>query len=166
MDCSPPGSSVHGDSPGKNTGVSCHALLQGLVPNQGWNPGLLHCRQILYSLSHQGSPKDKINAKKKKKNSPQQPKLFLITIQLELIILLLKFLFCYLVAKSCLILLGPRGLYPTRLPCPWISQARMLEWVASSFSRGYCRNRDRAGVSALADGLFTTEPSGKPSEFL
>ena len=56
MDCSPPGSSVHGDSPGKNTGVDCHVLLQGIFPTQGSNPGLLHCRQILYSLSHQGSP--------------------------------------------------------------------------------------------------------------
>ena len=35
VDCSPPGSSVHGDSPGKNTGVGCHALLQGIFPNQG-----------------------------------------------------------------------------------------------------------------------------------
>jgi len=40
MDCSPPGSSVHGDSPGKNTGVGCHALLQGIFPTQGLNPGL------------------------------------------------------------------------------------------------------------------------------
>ena len=32
MDCSPPGPSVHGDSPGKNTGVGCHALLQGIFP--------------------------------------------------------------------------------------------------------------------------------------
>ena len=101
MDCSPPGSSVHGilqagileriavpfsnvlvcccwvasvvsdsvrphrrqparlprpwDSPGKNTGVGHHALLQGIFPTQGSNPGLLHCRQILYQLSHQGS---------------------------------------------------------------------------------------------------------------
>ena len=54
--CSPPGSSVHGDSPGKNTGVGCHALLWGIVPTQGSNPGLLHCRQIVYDLSHQGSP--------------------------------------------------------------------------------------------------------------
>ena len=38
MDCSPPGSSVHGDSPGKNTGVGCHALLQGIFPTQGGNP--------------------------------------------------------------------------------------------------------------------------------
>ena len=36
-----PGSSVHGDSPGKNTGVSCHALLQGIFPTQGSNPHLL-----------------------------------------------------------------------------------------------------------------------------
>ena len=44
MDCSPPGSSVHGDSPGKNTGVGCHALLQGIFPTQGLNSGLQHCR--------------------------------------------------------------------------------------------------------------------------
>ena len=56
-DCGPPGSSVHGDSPGKNTGVGCHALLQVIFPTQGSNPGLPHCGQILYSLSHQGSPR-------------------------------------------------------------------------------------------------------------
>ena len=44
------------DSPGKNTWVGCHALLQGIFPAQGSNPSLLHCRQILYHLSHQGSP--------------------------------------------------------------------------------------------------------------
>ena len=56
MGCSLPGSSVHGDSPGKTTGVGCHAHLQGIFPIQGSNPGLLHCRRILYHLSHQGSP--------------------------------------------------------------------------------------------------------------
>ena len=40
------------DSPGKNTGVSSHSLLQGIFPTQGLNPHLLHCRQILYHLSH------------------------------------------------------------------------------------------------------------------
>ena len=58
MDCSPPGSSVHGDSPGKKTRVGCHALLQGIFPTQGLNPGLPHCRWILYHLSHQGSSRD------------------------------------------------------------------------------------------------------------
>ena len=56
MDCSLPGSSVHGDSTGKNIGVGCHAL-QGIFPTQGSIPGLLHCGQILYQLSHQGSPR-------------------------------------------------------------------------------------------------------------
>ena len=50
------GSSVHGNSPGKNTGMGCHALLQGIFPTQGLNPGLPHCKQILYHLSNQGSP--------------------------------------------------------------------------------------------------------------
>ena len=42
MDCSPPGFSVRGDSPGQNTGVGCHAILQDIFPTQGSNPGLLH----------------------------------------------------------------------------------------------------------------------------
>ena len=50
MDCSPPGSSVHGDSPGKNTEVSCHALIQRIFPIQALNLGVLHCRQILCHL--------------------------------------------------------------------------------------------------------------------
>ena len=49
-------SSVHGDSPGKNTGLGCHAFLQGTFPTQGSNPGLPHCRQILYQPSLNGSP--------------------------------------------------------------------------------------------------------------
>ena len=87
MDCSLPGSSVHGDSPGKNSGgglpnpgiepksptlqvdslpseppgkpkntrVGSLTLLQGIFPNQESKLGLLHCRQILYQLSYQGS---------------------------------------------------------------------------------------------------------------
>ena len=50
MDCSLPRSSVHGDSPGKDTGVGRHALLQGS------NLGLLHCRRSLYRLSYQEAP--------------------------------------------------------------------------------------------------------------
>ena len=51
MNCSPPRSSVHRNSPDKNTRVVCHALLQGIFPTQGLNLCLLwflHCRQILY----------------------------------------------------------------------------------------------------------------------
>ena len=54
MDCNLPGSSVHGDSPGKNTGVGCHFLLQGIFPTQESNQSLLHCRQIPYQLSYKG----------------------------------------------------------------------------------------------------------------
>ena len=46
-DCSLPASSVHGDSPGRNTRVGCHALLQGIFPTQGSNLGLPHCGQTL-----------------------------------------------------------------------------------------------------------------------
>ena len=49
-----PDSSVHADSLGKNIGVGYHALLRGIFPTHGSNPGLLHCRQTLYCPSHQG----------------------------------------------------------------------------------------------------------------
>ena len=54
MNCSPLGSSVHEDSPGKNTGVGCHSLLQGIFLTQGSNPDLPRCRRILNCLGHQG----------------------------------------------------------------------------------------------------------------
>ena len=44
------------DFPGKDTRVGCHSLLQMIFLTQGSNPSLLPCRQILYHLSHQGSP--------------------------------------------------------------------------------------------------------------
>ena len=56
MDCSLPGSSDHGDAPGKNIGVGCHALLQGIFPTEGLNPGLPHCIRILYHRNKKGSP--------------------------------------------------------------------------------------------------------------
>ena len=56
MNYRPPGSYVHRDSRGENTRVGWLALLQGIFLTQGWNPGLPHCRWILYHLSHQGRP--------------------------------------------------------------------------------------------------------------
>ena len=103
MDCSPPGSSVHGDFPSKNTGVGCHAFLQGIFPTQGLNPGLLHRRWMLYHLNHQGSPSGPAAAAAK-------------TLQ------------------SCLTLWDPRDGSPPGSPVPGILQARILEWVAISFS--------------------------------
>ena len=59
MDCSPPGSSDHGNLQARILGMGCHVLLQGIFLIQGLNPSLLHllhCRQTLYPLSHLGSP--------------------------------------------------------------------------------------------------------------
>ena len=59
MDCSLPGFSVHGDSPGKNTGVGCHFLLQGIFLTQGSNLHLLClllCRWILYRWDTREAP--------------------------------------------------------------------------------------------------------------
>ena len=56
MDCRPPGSSVPWGSPGKNSGVGCHALLQGMFPYQGSNPHLCVGRHIVYHWHHLGSP--------------------------------------------------------------------------------------------------------------
>ena len=56
MDCRPLGSSVHGDSPGKNTGVGCHALLQGIFLTQGSKPSLLHLQLDCLPAELQGKP--------------------------------------------------------------------------------------------------------------
>ena len=57
MNCIPLGSSVHGDSLGKNAGVGCRVLLQRIFPTQGSNQDLLHYKWILYQLSLLGSPR-------------------------------------------------------------------------------------------------------------
>ena len=55
-DCSPPGSSVHGIPQARILEWVAVPSSRGIFPSQGLNPGLLCCRQILYCLSHQGSP--------------------------------------------------------------------------------------------------------------
>ena len=58
------------DSPGKNTGVGCHALLQGIFLTQGSNPGLLHCRQILYTIGEaQGQHGSNLNVYQQRNGS-------------------------------------------------------------------------------------------------
>ena len=56
------------NSPGQNTGVSSLSLLQGTFPTQESNPGLPHCRWILYQLSHKGSPDLRQNHPEREKN--------------------------------------------------------------------------------------------------
>jgi len=67
MGCSLIGSSVHGISqmrilafPGENTGVGCHFLVQGIFPTQGSNPHLLNWQEESLLLTHEGSPKNRI----------------------------------------------------------------------------------------------------------
>ena len=55
------------NSPGQNTGVGSCSLLQGIFSTQGLNPGLLHCRQILYQLGRKGNPRTEYMLAKKKK---------------------------------------------------------------------------------------------------
>ena len=64
------------DFPDKNTGVGCHFLLQGIFLTQGSNPGLLHCRWILYWQSHQGSPLNHLITRKSlfHQMQPESPK--------------------------------------------------------------------------------------------
>ena len=116
MDCSPPGSSVHGDSPGRKTGVGCCALLQGIFPTQESNWGLLHCRRILYQLSHQASP---CSCGRKcicnwiiYNLSPSDPNAYYTSM--------------YAAAAAKSLQLCPPPVWPhrwklTRLPCPWDS---------------------------------------------
>ena len=67
-----------------------------------------------------------------------------------------------LLPKSCPILWDPQDCSPPGSSVHGISQARILEWVAISFSRGSSRPRDTAHISCLAGRFFTTEPPGKP----
>ena len=101
------------NSPGKNTGVGCHSLLPGIFPTQGSNPGLLHCRQSLYHLSHQESLplQGMVTVFQLGEacgfNSSRNP-----------------WNCCCLVPKSCLTLLQPHGLWPARLLYPWDSPGK------------------------------------------
>ena len=94
----------------KNTGVGSLSLLQRIFLPQESNWGLLHCRQILYQLNYQGSPRIYYllsnRLTKMKKTLP---------------LLLRRYMSCCLVAKSCLISLWPHGLHHARLLCPTIS---------------------------------------------
>ena len=103
MGCNLPGSFVHGDSPGKKTGVGCHALFQGIFPTQRSNPGISRCRWILYQLSH--TKNTGVGAAAAAKS-----------------------------LQSCLTLCDPIDGSPPGFPISGIILARILEWVAISFS--------------------------------
>ena len=65
-----------------------------------------------------------------------------------------------LVAKSCLTHCDPMSCSPPGSSVHWVFQARILEWIAISFSKGSSQNKDQNLVSCIAGGFFTTEPPG------
>ena len=121
------------DSPGKNTGVGCHFLLQGIFLTQGSNPRLLcllHWQMGSLPLVPPGKPR------------------FLPKVKVK--------------SLSCVRFFATHGLLPTRFLLHGIIQARVLEYVAISFSRGSSRPRDRTRVSRVAGRYFLpSEPPGK-----
>ena len=141
MDGSPPGSFVRGDSPGKNTGVGFHALLQEIFPTQGSNPGLPHCRQILYIWATKKAPIQYLHLNQL---HLQRPYFHLVSHS--------KFSggHGFAAAKSlqsCPTLRNPIDGSPPGSPIPGILQARTLEWVAISFSNACKWKWSRSVVS-------------------
>ena len=161
MDCSPPGYSVLGDSPGKNTGVGCHALLQGIFLTEGLNPGLLHRRWILYRLSHWGNPRilEWIACPFSRVSSwPRN--------WTRVSCIAGRFFTSWATREtqsesvSCSVMSDSAwtgsDCDPPGSSIPGILQARILEWVAYPFSRGSSPPRNQTGVSCIADRFFTS----------
>ena len=117
--------------------MGCHARLQGIFPTQGVNPSLPHCRRILYSLSHQGSPRISEWVAYPLSRASSEPHL----------LLLLHWQAGPLpeppendseITQSCPTLCNPRNLYS-----PWNSPGQILAWVAFPFFRRSSQPRDR-----------------------
>ena len=129
--------------PGQNTEVDNGSLLQGIFPTQELNPGLLHCRRILYHLSHQGSPRIlEWVALTKTSISIIKNSEFIhdCTIGKP---------YAVQVTQSCPTLWDPVDCSPPCSSVHGIFQARVLEWGAISFSRGSSWPRDWTQVSSI-----------------
>ena len=126
------------DFPGKDTGVGCHFLPQGVFPTQGLNLGLLNHRQILYWLSYKGSPCVYI---KEYIYSFRFFSIILLQVTeysfLAYIVGPYWLLYMLLSLQSCPTLCDPTDSSPPGSPVPGILQARTLEWVAISFSNAW-----------------------------
>ena len=129
--------------PGKSTGVGCHFLLQGIFPTQELNPGLPHCRQTLYHLSHQGSP---IPKKGNTKECSNYHTIALISHASKVMLKILQTRLQQYVnrvhAQSCPTLCDPMDCIPSGSSVHGILQTRILEWIAMCSSRGSSCPRD------------------------
>ena len=117
MDCNPSGSSVHRNSPGKNTGMGCHFLLQGIFPTQGSNP-CLFCLLLWQAGSSPLVP-------------PGKSHLHLMGGKLNYRRWVSEWVI--IVAQSCPTLCNPMDWSPPGSSVYGILQAGILEWVAISF---------------------------------
>ena len=127
------------NSPGQNTGVGNLALLQGIFPTQELNPGLPHCRQVLYQLSHEGSPRILEWVSCPFSRGSSQPKNWtqvscsaggFFTIRVTAAAAIKSH-------QPCPTPWDPIDGSPLGFPIPGILQARILEWVAISFSSAW-----------------------------
>ena len=119
----------------KNIGVSSLSLLQQIFPTQKLNWSLLYCRQIPYQLSYQGSINLIPLYYSKNTLYPTEQT---------------KHLHACSVTQSCLTLCNPMDCRPPGPSDHGTFQARILEWVAISFSRGYSRSRDQTRISCVS----------------
>ena len=129
--------------------MGCHFLLQGIFPTQGSNPGFLHCKQMLYPLSHQGSP-NKTYAKSFQScptlcdpidgSPPGSPvpgilqARTLTGVGCHFLLQSMKVKNGSEVAQSCPTLSNPMDCSPPGSSTHGIFQARVLEWGAIAFS--------------------------------
>ena len=146
MDCSLPGSSVHGIFQARVLELGrgdCYFLLQEIFPTQGSNPSLPPCRQTLYRLSHQGSLVDY-----RYSVVQQMPRAYSSCLTETVSEWVSE------VAQSCPTLCDPMNCSLPGSSLHGILQARVLEWVAISFSRGSSRPRDRIPVSCIPGRRF------------
>ena len=150
--CDLPGSSVLGDSPGKDTEVGCHTLLQGIFPAQGLNPSFPHCRWIIYHLHHKGSPRIQSGLLIPTPGDLSDPGIELgcPTLQADSLSAELP--------ENPKMKVKLARLCPTLCNCilHGILQARILEWAAIPFSRGYSKPKDPTPVSHTGDRFFTS----------
>ena len=109
--------------PGKSTGVGCHFLLHGIFPAQGSNPGLPHCRQILFTIW---------------------------ATRVTYIWNIYVCIWSSMCAQSCPTLYHPVNCSPPGSSVHGISQARILEWVTISSCRGSSWPRDRISIFCVS----------------
>ena len=135
------------DFPGKDTGVCCHFLLQGIFPSQGSHPGLLYCRRILYCLNHQGSPCVSL----KRRSLNLNLSLSCVCFECSVAQLCQTLASPWAVACQALLSMGfPRQEYCSGLPFPTPGDLPHLRIEPMS-----------PASPALAGRFFTTEPPGK-----